>query len=262
MNHKLIFILFVQLLFHIDIKSQSKQGCVNYKYVTNLFNIGVTQNAYLYLNNTESIFIHSKGKKGQIMKKADGTDLKDTDEVPAIIGGWYQDTIGEVVYKNLATKKLISRSFFYKIAYLTEEPKIPNLKWTILKEKKKIGSLDCQKATTRFRGRNYTAWFTMTIPISNGPWKLQGLPGLILEATDDTGEVKFLFGSIDMPLLKIVDIKPPTNGKKVNFETYKKADEIEFENHKRATESVDYGRGGGITVTRGKKNAIEKEYEQ
>jgi GLPGLI family protein len=262
MRNKLIAVIFIQLLFYVDLKSQNKQGCVNYKHVTNLFNVGVTQNAYLYFSNTESVFIHSKGKKGQIMKKADGSDLEDSDEVPATIGGWYQDTIGEIVYKNLMTKKLVNRSFFYRIAYLTEEPKMPNLKWTILNEKKKIGSFDCQKATTRFRGRNYIAWFTMTIPISNGPWKLQGLPGLILEATDDTGEVKFLFVSIDMPLPKIFDIKPPTDGKKVIFETYKKADEIEFENHKRATESVDYGRGGGITVTRGKKNAIEKEYEE
>jgi len=42
----------------------------------------------------------------------------------------------------------------------------------------------CQKATCRFRGRNYTAWFAMDIPIQNGPWKFGGLPGLILKAYD------------------------------------------------------------------------------
>ena len=43
----------------------------------------------------------------------------------------------------------------------------------------------CQKATTTFRGRNYTAWFAPEIPSNNGPWKFGGLPGLILKISDD-----------------------------------------------------------------------------
>lgn len=49
----------------------------------------------------------------------------------------------------------------------------------------------CQKATCRFKGRDYEAWFTTEIPRSEGPWKLNGLPGLILKAQDNQGHYTF-----------------------------------------------------------------------
>ncbi|MBT8245471.1 GLPGLI family protein [Winogradskyella sp.] len=65
-----------------------------------------------------------------------------------------------------------------------------NLNWTIHKEKKIIGNYECSKATTEFRGRKYTAWFTTKIPVDYGPRKFSGLPGLILEIYDDKGVYK------------------------------------------------------------------------
>ena len=52
----------------------------------------------------------------------------------------------------------------------------------------------CQKALGEFRGRKYIAWFTSDIPLSDGPWKFCGLPGLIL-AVQDT-EAYFVFTCI------------------------------------------------------------------
>lgn len=43
---------------------------------------------------------------------------------------------------------------------------------------------ECQKATCNFRGREWTAWFALDVPISDGPWKFSGLPGLIMEVYD------------------------------------------------------------------------------
>lgn len=62
------------------------------------------------------------------------------------------------------------------------------IKWILSSETKKIGSFLCQKATTKFRGRSYIAWYSKDLPLSFGPWKLNGLPGLILEA-HDTGRM-------------------------------------------------------------------------
>ena len=42
----------------------------------------------------------------------------------------------------------------------------------------------CQKASCRFRGIDYIAWFAPDLSISNGPWKFGGLPGLILKVYD------------------------------------------------------------------------------
>ena len=72
-----------------------------------------------------------------------------------------------------------------------EEP-IPEFNWTLLPERKKILSYQCQKAICTFRGRNYTAWFTSEIPFKDGPYKFGGLPGLILQITDSKNHFNFL----------------------------------------------------------------------
>lgn len=69
------------------------------------------------------------------------------------------------------------------------------LAWTLVNEFRKIGSFTCQKAQTVIKGREYTVWFTKEIPHSAGPWKLAGLPGLILEAVSTDQKYQFLFAS-------------------------------------------------------------------
>ncbi|MBX9784334.1 MAG: GLPGLI family protein [Chitinophagaceae bacterium] len=58
--------------------------------------------------------------------------------------------------------------------------------WLLTNENKKVESSIWKKATMRFRGRNYTAWYDESVPINQGPWKFGGLPGLITEIYDDT----------------------------------------------------------------------------
>lgn len=68
--------------------------------------------------------------------------------------------------------------------------------WVIHDETKQILGYTCKKALCAFRGRTWTAWYALEIPIQDGPWKLCGLPGLILQAEDNKGHFSFVCTSI------------------------------------------------------------------
>lgn len=68
-----------------------------------------------------------------------------------------------------------------------------DINWKILNDKKTCGDYTCQKATANFKGRQWEIWFTNDVPIYYGPYKFNGLPGMIYEATDKTGSYKFTF---------------------------------------------------------------------
>ena len=77
-----------------------------------------------------------------------------------------------------------------------EEP-MEQPKWEIVADStKKILNYDCQMARTTFKGRQWTAWFAADIPLDNGPWKLCGLPGLILRASD--AQQQYIFDCVGM----------------------------------------------------------------
>ena len=102
---------------------------------------------------------------------------------------------GEMVYKGTVTQP---QSYY-------EEP-IPNLDWEMLPGDSTICSYPCQKARVTFRGRTWTVWYTLELPYSDGPWKLCGLPGLILKAEDSKRD--FLFSAyrisqVDLPTWKL-----------------------------------------------------------
>lgn len=74
-------------------------------------------------------------------------------------------------------------------AYIYKEPQ-PDFNWQLSDETKTVCGNVCHKATSNFRGRSWTVWYS-DIPTSEGPWKFTGLPGLILEAEDSTKEISF-----------------------------------------------------------------------
>ncbi|TAF35695.1 MAG: GLPGLI family protein [Cytophagales bacterium] len=117
----------------------------------------------------------------------------------------------------LKSNVLIHTEFNVKFGVQTSEP-LPKQAWQIGNESRQIGSFVCQKATTEFRGRQYTAWFAPAIPLPFGPWKLNGLPGLILEAYDENREVQYLFAEIESPFeVKNEHLEHDINKKALQF---------------------------------------------
>ena len=95
-----------------------------------------------------------------------------------------------IIYKGIPTGKMSYTREIVKddFQYIQD---LHLFEWEIQPETKEFAGYQAQKATTSFGGRNYVAWFTSEIPISDGPYKFNGLPGLILEIEDQKGHYHF-----------------------------------------------------------------------
>jgi len=128
----------------------------------------------------------------------------------------------EYLYQSIADKEMITIVSPGIGRYQIVSP-LPVIKWKVQKTQKTIGTYTCQKATGSYGGRNYTAWFAPSLAFTYGPWKLNGLPGLILEASDDQGHVSFVMEKITEgnELFSLEDIRKST--KPLSEQEYEKA---------------------------------------
>jgi GLPGLI family protein len=88
-----------------------------------------------------------------------------------------------IIYKDKTAKNLFYYDWIGSKLYLYREP-LATFKWNILPKTKIISGYNCQQAVTVFGGRIFEAWFTREIPVSDGPYKFCGLPGLIISVSD------------------------------------------------------------------------------
>lgn len=116
----------------------------------------------------------------------------------------YANKETEVVFKNYPPdvitvfQRFNSTNWIYTEKYETPE-------WEITSKDSVIMDYPCILAICKFRGRVWSAWFTPEIPISQGPWKLGGLPGLILKATDSRGHYSYEAVEIFIPQNEYVE---------------------------------------------------------
>ena len=109
------------------------------------------------------------------------------------------------VYKHIPAEGKLTFATYHVDWFKYSEP-IPALQWKIEGKDSVIAGYHCQAATTSLRGRQWRAWFTLDIPVSDGPWKLCSLPGLILRATDEQGYFDFDctgVASIEIPPIEL-----------------------------------------------------------
>lgn len=154
------------------------------------------------------------------------------------------------ILKSLDEITTFDSYFSDKFVYSEKEKLI----WVTLNEKKIIAGYTCTKATTTFAGRNYVAWFTEEIPIPDGPYKFNGLPGLITKIYDENHHYTFeivSFEKIEEPF-KFDSSK----AQKVSKEEYLKAYNI----FKKDFIAQLYQRG--ISVDESKERATQKRVQK
>jgi GLPGLI family protein len=160
------------------------------------------------------------------------------------------------LYKNFKTKTYTTdRDIFGKEFLITDSLQKNN--WEMINEQKKIGNYNCYKAQIKIpvteeelkkyeeqkkkqeegktsfftisepKEQIIEAWYTLDIPVSNGPEEYWGLPGLILELHD--GNTTFLCSKIILNPEEKIEIKAPKEGKKVNQKEFDKIQKKKLE---------------------------------
>lgn len=91
----------------------------------------------------------------------------------------------KAVYMNYPSEGVLTGTAQVFKRYYYEEP-IEDMEWRLLPDTMTIIGYPCRRAECDFRGRTWRVWYAPDIAVDAGPWKLHGLPGLILQAEDST----------------------------------------------------------------------------
>ncbi len=170
-----------------------------------------------------------------------------------------------VVLKNYPNGEITNQDEIYPADYIYTESKT-NRNWKLKDDTLTVCGYLCYKAVTSFGGREWTAWYAPEITLSDGPWKLYGLPGLILKAQDSTGTHTFeaigLKKSND-PIYATTNAFQIRITKDVFFRNKTKSEKnpaIEVHPSQLRTYSVENGDGGEKKVTiNGKRNPMNRK---
>jgi Protein of unknown function (Porph_ging). len=199
-NKSTLSFAFILCFLTFNISAQVK-GTINYKLTKNDGVSSATEiNSIVYFSGNKSIEIN-------LPKNLSNTIVADGDN-SFVETKVLKNSKPIFVYKDFSKNELQLSDFIERNIYLIKDT-LANFKWTITKEKKKILSYSCTRATTNFRGRQFEVWFTDAISVPNGPWKFCGLPGLIIVAKDLEGKYNYELTGINLKAVfdpKIISI--------------------------------------------------------
>jgi GLPGLI family protein len=189
-------------LFSLSCKAQ----IIDSTYLSCEYQLEYSKNKSDILDKRQTIMTLDIGNKSskfysEDYQKKDSMYRSDLNYIPAI-----------EIYANRS--KYVSKAPTYSIFKNSPEPEVltfcsklvseyyrymevSKFEWQLTQEKDTILGYPCLKATCEFSGRKYMAWFTTEIPVSDGPWKFHGTPGLILSVADTENHFAFRCISIN-----------------------------------------------------------------
>lgn len=228
---KILFLII--LAFSISIFAQSSNIIVNYNFLESYSGRNASYLSSTLKSDGQSSFFEIDDK---MIEEKTETTYEDGNPIISISK---KAKDNRIVSKNFKDNSLLTLDYSYNPDnFFYVEEKLPNFDWKIDNETKEILGYTCKKATTSFRGRNYIAWFATEISVSDGPWKFGGLPGLILEVTDDNSKIKIEANKIILNSENI-DMSSKANKKypKVSWEEFIKNIDKDFNNQVKAFKS-------------------------
>ncbi|MFO7746122.1 MAG: GLPGLI family protein [Psychroflexus sp.] len=224
----LLVIVSIQAISQSELKDFTANFEVTYRleYISDSTNLDKksTEDFYLFVGEHTSKFISVNKRIGDSITKKmvenfNGSINLSNKNIP-------KTKFSEVIYKNYHTNQLFFVGRIGSDKFLYEED-IQPYTWDIKEKKKVINNFKVQKAITKFGGREYTAWFTEEIPIPQGPYKFDGLPGLIVEIEDSESHYSY----------QLISFKDLDKGKKIEYlntnDGYVKTTKHDFYNSKK-----------------------------
>lgn len=152
----------------------------------------------LLVGNSSAMFVsYSKVEKRVSYRKEVLAELSSsTGDIPPTIKGVAgrlvtpQEYIKKAGLQTVTVKDYLGRDFVYEL-------NVAPIEWSITEDKRTVMDLECVRATASFKGRDWEVWFAPEVPISFGPWLLDGLPGLVVLAEDSLGEVSYRLKAVE-----------------------------------------------------------------
>jgi GLPGLI family protein len=135
----------------------------------------ITTNIKCYLNGNKNYSVYEEDFELKGNKNTQNSENLEGNEIISF-------NTNPVFFKDLSNN-VIYYSDHVRFNFFNIVDRFEKIEWTIENETKFILNYDCQKATCKFRGRNFVVYFSKELPFNDGPWKLSGLPGLILEVS-------------------------------------------------------------------------------